>query len=222
MKQFLENAYGAALILGMLAANPLLEKWASCWGTPLEIQNARLPGDNILPNPKLITTRSIVIETKQESIWPWLVQIGAGRGGFYSFDGLENLVGCDIHSADRILAEHQMLKRGDEIKFGRPANFPRMRVIEVEENRYLLLFSAIDPATGHDIPPDEVLANYAASTWLMYLDPIDDTTTRLVHRWRISYPPTLINAIAWRWLTNPITFVMERRMLRGIRERSEK
>ena len=72
-----------------------------------------MPGDELVAHPVLGYTRAITINAPADRVWPWLVQMGQGRGGLYSFDGLENLVGCDIHSTDRILPAAQQLAVGD-------------------------------------------------------------------------------------------------------------
>ena len=90
-----------------------------------------MPGDELVSRPMMGYTRAITIDAPPDDVWPWLVQIGQGRGGLYSFDGLENLVGCDIHSADRILPDFQRLEVGDLIRLG-PPGYPCFRVAQVE------------------------------------------------------------------------------------------
>ena len=77
---------------------------------------ATLPGDDLIANPDLTATRAITVHTSAEQVWPWIAQLGRGRGGFYSYDVLENLVGCDIHSADQIVPEWQDITVGDQVK----------------------------------------------------------------------------------------------------------
>lgn len=76
----------------------------------------RPPRDDLIPIPDLLATRAITVPAAADQVWPWIVQLGQGRGGFYSYDVLENLVGCDIHSADRVVAQWQDLKVGDHVK----------------------------------------------------------------------------------------------------------
>src|SRR5213078_2693391 len=70
----------------------------------------------LIPNPDLVTTRAITVHALAEQVWPWIAQLGQGRGGFYSYDFLENLVGCDIHSADRIVPDWQRIDIGAQVK----------------------------------------------------------------------------------------------------------
>jgi hypothetical protein len=82
-----------------------------------------MPGDELVPQPKITSTRAITIDAPPHEVWPWLAQIGQGRGGFYSYDALENLVRCDIHSANRIIPRLQRLHPGDLILLA-PAGDP--------------------------------------------------------------------------------------------------
>ena len=129
---------------------------------------AALPGDEQVPDPILAYTRAITIHAPVSTVWPWIVQIGQGRGGLYSYDFLENLVGCDMHSADQILPEHQDLKVGDIVRFGPPEkNFPGQKVLRIEPERALVM-CGYDPTTGE-------IQDFA--TWTLTLEPIDEQTT---------------------------------------------
>ena len=77
------------------------------WGATDQEVGSPLAGDDLISNPDMVATRAIAIRASAERVWPWIAQLGQGRGGFYSYDWLENLVGCDIHSSDRILREWQ-------------------------------------------------------------------------------------------------------------------
>jgi hypothetical protein len=177
-----------------------------------------MPGDGLVPHPALGYTRAITIQAPPERVWPWLVQIGQGRGGLYSFDGLENLVGCRVHSADRVLPEFQQLVVGDLIRLG-PAGYPCFRVDQVEPGAALVLVGA-DPNPPHRAASPDCPAGTA--TWQWQLRPTPDTQgTRLLTRQRLSYPPTTVMSVMWH-LVEPVAFVMERRMLRGIKQRAER
>jgi hypothetical protein len=164
----------------------------------------------LVSNPKQISTRAITIEASIDEVWSWLVQIGQGRGGFYSYDTLENLIGCDIHNADRILPEFQQLAVGDKVRLGKEG-YPFYTVTGVEPKKYLLL-------RGGD-PEEE--APSIKDFWLFYLDEIDAQTTRLIARNRRDYTPSVANFIIWQVITEPLHFLMEQKMLRGIKQRAE-
>jgi len=202
---------GAVEVAAALLTAPLSRLWFNRWGaTPAECQRA-LPGDELVPAPRLVYTHAVTIQAPPEAIWPWLVQIGQGRGGLYSYDGLENLVGCDMHSASRILPQYQDLKVGDPVLFG-PAekNFPGQVVVAIEPCRSLVM-CALDPVTRQAVE---------SATWAFVLEKLPGGATRLLVRGRNGYAPNFANHLIWH-IVEPISFVMERRMLRGLRARAE-
>ena len=110
-------AAAGTAVLGSAAAYILaIRPWQLGWGATGEERDATLAGDDLIPNPDLVATRAITVHAPPDQVWPWLAQLGQGRGGFYTYDVLENLVGCDIHSADRVVPEWQDIKVGDQVK----------------------------------------------------------------------------------------------------------
>jgi hypothetical protein len=167
-----------------------------------------LPGDDLIPNADMIATRAITIRAGAEHVWPWIAQLGQGRGGFYSYDRLENLVGCNIHSSDRILLELQDIKVGDEIRLAPQVG---LLVAFVEQGRSLVLRGGIPMgkrAAPYDFP------------WAFALREEPGETTRLLVRERYVYTR------AWARLivepTELLSFAMSQKMLRGIRDRAER
>ena len=211
---------GGARVAGALLTAPLARRFYNRHGASDDELVRPLPGDELVREPKLGYTRAITVDAPVEQVWPWLVQFGQGRGGFYSYDTLENLVGCGIHSVDEILPEHQELKAGDLIRSGRD-NQPCWQVIEVEPPHHLVLIGAGTPAQPEapEIVDEVPERGYVASTWQWTLEPVDEgRRTRLIVRQRETYSPNQ----AWLWhLVEPFNFVMEHRMLRGIRDRAE-
>jgi hypothetical protein len=202
---------GALEVAGALLSAPLSRRWYNCWGASEAECRAVLPGDEIVAAPRLAYTRAVTIDAPPVAVWPWLVQIGQGRGGLYSYDGLENLIGCDIHSATRILPEHQQLAVGDQILFG-PAEkgFPGQVVIAILPERAIVM-CRLNPTTR---------SAERSATWVLALDGLAHGRTRLLVRGRNGYAPTLANHLLWH-LVEPIAFVMERQMLRGLKARVE-
>jgi len=100
-----EEFLGAISIAGSIPLSPLLRPWYSKWGAAESELNMPLPGDELAPNPRLESTLAITIQATPEVIWPWLLQLGQGRGGFYSYVRLENLADCEISNADHIFPE---------------------------------------------------------------------------------------------------------------------
>ena len=90
---------------------PLWRTWCLTWGATADEVDSSLPGDDLLTDPDVITTRAIHIDVPPARMWPWLVQMGPGRAGAYTYDWIENLAGLNMHSADEIIPEYQDLER---------------------------------------------------------------------------------------------------------------
>ena len=210
---FPANTLQGALEVGAtLVSAPFSRAWYNRWGATAEECHKPLPGDELVPKPNIAYTHAISINAPREAIWPWLAQMGQGRGGLYSYDGLENMVGCEMHSAGRVLPEHQDLKVGDQVLFG-PAEkkFPGQVVVEIEPGRTLLMV-ALDPVTRQPVQ---------SATWVFHLEEEAEGGTRLLVRGRNGYEPSTANHIMWH-IVEPIAFVMERRMLLGLKARAER
>ncbi|HZU86095.1 MAG TPA: hypothetical protein VFF78_01350 [Anaerolineaceae bacterium] len=206
------HSFLGALQVGVtLITSPLSRLWYNRWGATNEECSRTLPGDELVPNPKLLYTHAITMHASAAQVWPWLVQIGQGRGGLYSYDGLENLIGCDIHSADRIVPEFQNLKVGDHVLFG-PAEkkFPGQVVAQIEPEKALVMY-ALDPVKREAVK---------TVTWTFILEQQDAHTTRLIARGRNWYADGFANALIWH-MVEPVSFVMERRMFKGLKARVE-
>jgi Polyketide cyclase / dehydrase and lipid transport len=202
--------YGAwiAVMAGASAAGFLLaRRWQLRWGATAQELAGPLPGDELIAPPDLAATRALTIRAPAERVWPWIAQLGQARGGFYSYDFLENLVGCNIHSADRVVPEWQAIKAGDEVRLHPDV---ALEVAAVDPGRSLVLRGGV-PA-GDAPPPFDF-------TWAFALQPGPDGTTRLIVRERYAYTRP------WaRFMVEPvevIDFVMTQKMLRGIRSRAE-
>jgi hypothetical protein len=208
-------AVGGTQIAATVIGAPLLRRRYNRWGaTPAEVDGPML-GDHLVQEPKLGYTRAITIDASLERVWPWLAQIGKGRGGLYSFDGLENVVGGDIHSVHRIVAEQQDLSVGDLIRLG-PEGYPCFRVRLVNPPTELILIGA-DPKPPHEVAEPHSPGGLA--TWQWVLRPTEDgLRTRLLVRQRLTYPNSQ-NAL-WH-VVEPVAFVMERQMMLGIKRRAE-
>ncbi len=207
----IEEGLGAVTIAACIVGSPLLRPWYCKWGASEAEVKMSLPGDELVPNPRLATTRAITIQAPADEVWPWLVQMGQGRGGLYSYERLENLIGCDIHNADRILPEHQNLQVGDQVRIGPRKSDPTFDVAAIEPGRAIILRG--------DVPGEQAIPTIWI--WIFFLAPIDEKTTRLIIRSRLVYEPNLGNKLTWRVFSDPIAFVMERSMLQGIKVRAE-
>jgi hypothetical protein len=176
------------------------------WGATDEEIAAAQPGDDLIGDANVTATRAITIRRSPDVVWPWIAQLGQGRGGFYSYDFLENLVGCDIHSADRVVSEWQHVEVGDEVRLAPTAG---LKVAIFEPGRALVLQGSLPIART---PPFD-------STWAFVLCEQPDGTTRLLSRERYGYrrwwAPLVVEP------TQALSFVMSRKMLLGIRDRAE-
>ena len=176
----------------------LLRRPVLTWGATSEEVAARLPGDELLDRADGVSTRAISIAAPPSAVWPWIAQMGPSpRGGAYTYDWIENLLGLDMHSADRILPGFQHPEVGDTIGFGPN----RMRVERVEPE-HALVWRSED-------------GNWV---WAFVLLP-DGGSTRLVSRNRFRLP-TLPMRLAMIPM-EPGSLVMERKMLIGIKKRAE-
>jgi hypothetical protein len=210
-KTLAASAAGAVSLATLdLALRPLFMNWGA---TDQESWKA-WPGDELCPDAASVATRAITIHAPADEVWPWLIQIGQDRGGFYSYTWLENLVGAKMHHADRILPHIAPRLVGDTVWMAPPERYDSkacMRVAQVEPGRALVLVAPDDyeSATTSCTAPQ--------GTWAFYLVPVDDRTTRLIVRSR-----SAAKAGAGRLLFfDPIHFIMERKMMIGIRDRAE-
>ena len=207
---------GAAYLLGV---RPRIARW----GATDEEVVARLPGDEIVPEPDLETTRAVTIRAPAERVFPWLAQLGQGRGGFYSYDRLENapVLHLDIHSADRILPEHQDLRPGDRIPIAPEPPFYGYIVEEARPPTTLVLRTRMDPFSGLQVDSASRAASRVIdSTWAFALRPAGAGATRLIARNRmaIRVPPGL--GLPYRLGLEVVYFAMERKMLLGVQDRA--
>ncbi|WP_306060765.1 hypothetical protein [Natronococcus wangiae] len=217
--RLVRGTVATAALLAASAYHVAIRPWHRRWGTTEGEARGPLPGDDLLPTATDQVTHAIEIDAPAESVWPWLVQIGQGRGGFYSYDWLERAVGADIHNVDRIVPEYQDLEERDIVRLApeddavsSPESAPE--VARFDPERALVLR-----------PPGES----PAWTWAFVLEPSDEGRTRLFARARSnpersSIGPqttplrTAIDYCVWE----PAHFVMERKMLRGIKRRAER
>jgi hypothetical protein len=185
---------GAAALYWMLLREPVLT-----WGATATEAEARLPGDELLEHADGVATRAIDIAAPACAVWPWLAQMGpAPRGGAYTYDWIENLLGLDMHSADTILSDFQDPQVGDIVRYG--AN--QVRIDRLEPGRVLAWRSQ----DGNWV-------------WTFVLEE-HDGRTRLISRNRFRLP-RMIDRIGMLAM-EPTSLVMERKMLGGIKERAER
>jgi hypothetical protein len=197
----------------------LVRPWHTRWGATDEEVRKGLPGDDLVPHPMLESTRAITISAPAARVWPWLVQLGQDRGGFYSYDWLENLAAADIHNVDRIVPEMQHLKVGDfiplaPIEWGIPTG--GFTVAMVEPGRAMVWRQGRPQDLG---APG---ADGDGETWSFVLAEPAEGTTRLILRERKGLKPRMKDVLLYYLFVERQHFVMVRRMLLGLRERAER
>ena len=186
---------GAILVLVGTIYLMVIRPWYMRWGATDEEVAGKMPGDEIVAEPTFNSTRAVTIEGSPEEIWPWLVQMGYGRAGFYGYDLIENLgSGGDLESAQEIVPELQGFAVGDDMPISVVATY---KIKEMQGGRYLVW-------------SDE---NGGAFTWGLY--PLNDHQTRLVLRFRFQH----------RWFdwmfTDWADHIAVRKMLQGVKDRVE-
>lgn len=188
---------------------PLLRPWHMRWGATRTEVDAPMPGDAIVERAQFNASRAITIDAPPDDVWPWIVQLGYGRAGFYTYDQVDN---GGLRSADHIMDELQHLDVGDEIPMFHESHGLSIayRVDSFETNDWMLWVHR--PHPGDD----------ADSTWSWRLTALPDDRTRIVTRMKQDYRWTTPRLAFFNLMLMEIgDFAMERRMLRGIKARAE-
>src|SRR5215211_9144648 len=168
----------------------IVRPWHMNWGATDEEVRKRLPGDELVPQPALESTRAITVRAPAKVIWRWLVQLGQDRGGFYSYDRLENLAGADIHNVDWIVPQMQHLKVGDFVpmapgEWGVPMG--GFTVVAIEPERAVVWRQG----WPHDVEKLSTSEAESRSIWAFVLEEVDEGTTRLLLRERSGLKPRM-------------------------------
>lgn len=193
----------------------VLRPWHERWGATEEEVHAELPGDELVAEPATQSTRGITVNAPPGQVWPWVVQLGADRAGFYSYDWLENLFGLGIHSADQVIADWQQRAVGDLV-YADAAGTGGWYVMHVVPSEALVLKMA-NVATGQPARRDEQLR--WEFLWTFVTRNPGNGTTRLLVRERVGF-----GSRTTRLLMAPVGFVsflMTQKMMRGIKARAE-
>jgi hypothetical protein len=192
---------GAAAGAGLLAAYlKIVRPWTMRWGATDEEVARPLPGDQLMTRPGFRATRAITIAARPEHIWPWLVQLGSGRAGWYAIDRIDN---AGVPSAQQIIPELQHLRVGDRI--------PMIAGEEVGP-----LVKALEP--NHRMLWWDGKGEF---TWEWLLEPLDGRTTRLLTRVQETYPPLWSRRMLYAVVASSGDSIMVRKQLRGLKARAE-
>lgn len=198
------SAFTLIYVAAVVAFRPVYVRW----GTTADERSLTLPGDEREPNANYRIDHGITIHAPAAAVWPWLAQLGQDRGGFYSYDWLERAFGDHVHNADRIHPEWQAIERGD--------------LVRATQRSYLggrlgdIGWKVADVIPGRAL----ILENWGA----FVVQPIDSTTSRLIVRTRGAGNPSFLGLVLGPlnvFVFEPAHFIMQREMLRGIRDRAE-
>jgi hypothetical protein len=189
-------------------------RWRNWGSTSAEIAQI-LPGDDLVPEPAGVTTRAVTVNAPADEVWRWLAQIGQDRGGMYSYDWLENLLGLDIHSATEIHPEWE-LREGDRVVLVKPGWMGLKKgytlpVALIDRGRVIVLRQS---------PPEHPWN----AVWSFHVIPEGETRCRLLSRGRDAINPGIGAAVGrlFSQLLDPITMLMTRKMLLTIESRAER
>ena len=235
MRRVLLSFIGLAAA-GFAGYRYVVEPWWRSWGVDPSESDRPLPGDELVPAPTEIETRGITIAAPPSRVWPWLVQMGFGRAGWYSYDRMD-MAG---RSADRIVSEWQAIAVGDTLPTHPGGGFV---IKAIEPERALVLYldndvvqSWTDRHGEHPEGNGKTPANLAAAgafmnaaqppefaaSWAFVLEPLGEDRTRLIERFRVRFG----EGRAWNRYTLPMmgfgVFVMMRKQMLGIKERAER
>jgi hypothetical protein len=205
----------AALLAAYLGVSVAARPWYRSWGACPEEARERLAGDSLIDDAAMQTTRAITIAASPGRVWPWLLQLGQGRGGLYTYTWVENALRADIHNLDYIDPQLQRLDVGDRVRLTPDPYLGRLpgqyyTVTEIRAREALVMV--------------QQLPRGAITSWSFVLRAQADGNARLLVRTRASEPPrasTRVQRALELLLLEPGYFVMERGMLRGIKRRAE-
>ena len=223
MRRHESISWGRPLVAGLSAALLLYQvvgrPWLRSWGTTPREATEPLAGDELVP-ARWQTTRAVAINAPVAQVWPWLIQMGYRRGGWYSYDWLERRVGAGSFaeggSAKRVIPQLQSLAVGDTIALS-PAGGPRVAVLRPDSA--LVLQYRMNLLTSAEATPDDrAVMDWS---WAFILVPTGATSCRLLARVRADYRPHWL-FVLFPALLEPVHFLMETKMLRTIDQRASR
>ncbi len=212
-RDVLEGIGGAGIIAAALLT-PFLRAPREHWGLDARDAARPYPGDDLVPEPRWGWTHAIEIAASAASVWPWVAQIGADRGGFYSYQWLENVAGCELRSAERIHPEWE-LHQGDALRLH--PEMPPLQIVSLDRGHFFV---------AHAAPGAEARTagkSWMCVSWLFIIEPLGEQRSRIISRYRVAMSDDLATRLSFGpTFVEPIGFAMDRRMLRGIKARCER
>jgi hypothetical protein len=212
-RDIVAGAGGAAIMLAGLLT-PFLRNARNHWGLDEAAARRTYPGDDLVDAPRWSWTHGIEIFAPAEEVWPWVAQVGADRAGFYSYQWLENLAGCELRNAETVHPEWAIRENGALVLH---PDMPALRVASLVPGKWFVVEAPLDEAARAAGKP------WAAVSWLFFVEPLDAGRCRVISRYRCACSDDLRTRLQLgETLVEPIGFAMDRRMLQGIKERAEK
>jgi hypothetical protein len=227
-------AVGATASFAALGAYRVIRPWYETWGTDPDETVRLLPGDELIATPTGSLTRAITIQAPEAAVWPWLVQMGFGRAGWYSYDAMD----MRGKSAEGIVPEWQSIAVGGTMPTHPGGGF---EIVQIEPDHTLVLYLDDEiiererEAARASTETAKVPAGLAVSgailgtqpakfraTWSFVLEPVDGTSTRLIERCRVEYPDSGPMGRAAGTFMGFGVFIMMRRQLLGLKARAER
>lgn len=211
-RDVVEGASGAAIMVAAMLT-PFMRRARRHWGISEEEASRARPGDELVARPDWQWTHGIEIDAPADEVWPWVAQIGADRGGFYSYQWLENLVGCGVRNAERVHPELAIaLGRGLSLH----PKAPPLPVVLFEPGSHFVAFAKADPEARAERKA------WGETSWGFYVEPLPNRRCRFVSRFRSAMSSDVKTRLQFGpALLEPIGFAMDRRMLQGVKTRVE-
>jgi len=217
------RGWNPSLLAGSLAALSAAywligRPWHLRWGATAAEVSRQWPGDDLQPRPRTRAVRAVSVAAPPERIWPWIMQVGRDRGGFYSYTWLENLIGADIHNVYRLIPGLPERRPGDTVWMGPENRFggqARMVVVKIVPGRAMIL---VTPGDAADATAE---SRAREAVWAFILDPVAPDATRLVMLSLGGEASSAGRRVADLAFWEPAHFVMERRMMLTLKRLAE-
>jgi hypothetical protein len=215
VRDVVEGAGGAAIMLAAFLT-PFFRRARNHWGLDETAASRPHPGDELIPEPDWSWTHAVEIDAPAAGVWPWVTQIGAERGGFYSYQWLENLLGCELRNAESVHPEWEV-KVGQSLVLHPSPRAPQLPITALEPGHYFVAHAPADEAARARGKA------WISGSWLFLVEPLGDSRCRFISRYRAAGSDDVAARLAFGpALLEPIGFAMDRRMLLGVKERAER
>jgi hypothetical protein len=212
-RDVLQGIVGVSLI-AIALLTPFRRRRRTHWGLSTEVADRPLPGDDFVGGPRWSWTHGIEIDASAEQVWPWVAQIGANRGGFYSYQWLENLAGCRLRNAETVHPEWQVFEGQGLLVH---PEMHALRIVSLERGRHFVAYARPDQAAREDGKP------WVAASWLFLVEPLGANRCRFVSRYRVAYSNDIVTRLSFGpTFAEPIGSTMDRRMLIAVKQRVER